>query len=47
MFCLDVKDTWAAPRKILDCSSNGVTGAFGPLESGPSTFQPMGEKRGF
>jgi len=58
-FCLGVKDTWAAPPKIIDCSSKrfsialgldvpgGIARAFRLLEIGPSTFQPMGEEQGF
>ena len=29
MFCLDVKDTWAARRKIIDCSSKRFSTALG------------------
>src|ERR1700681_4759602 len=30
MFCLDVKDTWAARRKIIDCSSKRFSIDLGP-----------------
>ena len=59
IFCLGVKGTWAARRKIIDCLSRpfstdlelGVPGviyrAVWRLENGPSTFQPVGEEWGF
>ena len=58
-FCLGVKGTWAARRKIIDCLSRpfstdlelGVPGVIYPsglaIGKRSSTFQPVGEERGF